>query len=575
MRLRRSVLVLALMGACGALSPGAPAQRRERAYCNLTAIESERLPNAVKIVLRSDGLMAPDIQSRDLFNVDAARMGRWDRMGKRITVIPIRIMNARSQVGSIVNVGVYPVSHVEISVPQEAAEGIGVDVRIVLFQPAMTREVRLTNDRWNYSPANEPPPFISIEQSQDRRSILVIVTSDRRTPERPVRREPAPPDRAEVYAAFLNGNLSLYAVDAPLQEVLAAIGKAAGRTILAAPGVERAVTACLDGVPLADALDALSTTYGLSLRETATATYAFDAAVQEPAASRETAFEEIPVHYLTAIAARNCLPDFLLEHVRVDEGRNSLTVSGSPQLVRKVREDIRRLDQPVPMVRVQVLAVEWQRGEDLLSMLNLSGRWRGGALSLGDGGDVTYDVVPVEPGDLQVRLTQLFTNRRVRLRGETSATVLAGRSARLAVGSQKRMATQYFDFWQDRLETRIITVQYGTTVAVTPIIVTPDSVTLSVRCEVSDIVETDRATGNPTLAQQLSETTIRVGPGDTLYIGGLSLSDSTTRRRSWPLGLGSRLSSEARAVQELGVFVTATVVAGSAAAAAGTESGDL
>ncbi len=118
MRWRRSALLLVVVCALGAVSPGAPAQRRERAYCNLTAIESERLPNAVKIVLRSDGLMAPDIQSRDFFNVDAARMGRWDRMGKRITVIPIRIRNARSQVGSIVNVGVYAVSHVEISVSQ-------------------------------------------------------------------------------------------------------------------------------------------------------------------------------------------------------------------------------------------------------------------------------------------------------------------------------------------------------------------------------------------------------------------------------------------------------------------------
>jgi hypothetical protein len=580
MGLPNSASSLAQRAVCGlfclaamTFAPSAGAQ--QRAYCHITSIESQRLVNAVQVTIRADGLMRTDIQSSDLFNTDAARMGAWEKMGKRVLEIPIRVLNARSKVGSITNVGIYPVSHVEVTVPPESLEGIGVNVRIFLYQPAITREVRTSNDRWNFGAPGEKGPFISIEQSQDRRSIVVIVTSDRRTPTAEKRRVPADPERRILEVSASDGNVAVHAVDADLRELARELGRVAQVPIATAATLERTVSMCLDSVTLDQALDAIAMTYGLSLERIAGAYYIADGDVRDLSAYHGSDFAEIPIRNLSAMTVRNCLPDVMLGYVHADAGRNALTVAGPRELVEKVRSDVAKLDAPVPMVEVSATAVEFEDTADLSALINGRIAWPGGTLDLtAGGGDIAYSSLGTGPSDLEASLHGLLRTGRARLRSQTRSVVMNGGTATLFVGREQRLATQYYDFWSQTFEARILTLRFGTSLRVTPWTAGRGFITATVRAEVSNVTDTEPVTGNPTVAQRMAETTVRLADGETLYVGGLDVAQDTGMRRSALMGGLLYPQARGRSGSRLGVFVTARTVVGSAVGRdAGSEQG--
>jgi len=557
---RGAILALLLIVAAWAR---AAAQTAERAYCNIVAVEHKALTNAVQVTIRADGLMAPDIQSRQFFNIDAARMGRWDKMGKRISVIPIRINNARSRVGSIVHVGVYPVSHVEVSVPPEAAEGIGVDIRIVLHKPAVTREIRLAHDRWNFQAQGENPPFISIEQSQDRRSIVVVVVSDRRVPEPPKRRALDATAPSALDVRLDRGKLTVYALNTSLRALLQAIGSAASRTIVVDPGLDRGVSLYLDHVDLDEALQTIRMAYGLSVEARGDTRLVTDAAAGVGRSFSGTAFASVPLQYISAKAARDSLPDFLLNHVQTDAERNALTVVGSPELVEKVRADLVALDKPIPLVEVRMALVEFSDSRAFETAVSGRLQWPGGSLEIRNEGQVTFSSLGRSEVDFTSTLQSLTTASQARIRAETTTVVLSGRTARLFSGQRRQMPSQYFDFWRRRLETRILTLNYGTLVEVTPWTSGEGIVIAQVRAEVSNVTEVDRATGNPTLSRRSAESTVRLQDGETIMIGGLEQEQDS--RTGHALGLAGLLSrrDDIRSRPRLAVFLTAKTIKGS------------
>lgn len=568
--LRRWRLAAGLACLMFGLPSVAPAQTR--AYCHITAIEKERLPNAVQLTIRADGLMATDVQSSHFFNTEASRAGQWERMGRRITEIPIRITNARSRVGSIANVGIYPVSHVEVTVPPDAPEGVGVNVNIVLYRSAVTREIRLPGDRWNFWGGNEPPPYISIEMGQDRRSVVVIVTSDRPTPTPERRRTPSDPEDRTLEVSASRGLVSIYALDADLRDLVRELSAVTGVSITAAADLERTVSMSLDSVALDDALDCIALTYGASVSRTGQTVHLADASIAAMADYRASEIAEIPLRHLSPEAIRNSLPDVLLGHVRINGGRNSITVSGSAAIIEKVREDVAKLDKPIPMIEVCATAVDFDDSEDLNAVIRGRLAWQGGLAAAGtDLGDITYSSIGPDTPDLQVLLSALIARGRARVRSEMRSVVLNGETARLFVGREQRIAAQFYDFWSEDLTTRIMTLSVGTSLEVTPWTAGKGSVTAAVRAEVSTIASRERGTGNPTVAQRMTDTTIRLSDGETLYIGGLDVDQQGGVDRSVLLG-GIRIPrTRGASASRFGVFVTMRTLPGSTTARDGAS----
>ncbi|UCC69403.1 MAG: hypothetical protein JSV79_05685, partial [Armatimonadota bacterium] len=139
-RLIPAMAVLVLLAA----SPAA-AQRGE-AYCNVTGVTSEQLSNGVRVTIEADGELDWHIDWGQLI-AEGAMVERKYEWGtdleptEKFRMVPLHIRNARSKLGSaFVPINRYPISHAEISIPEWADEGVGLEVDVVNYLGWVTGE---------------------------------------------------------------------------------------------------------------------------------------------------------------------------------------------------------------------------------------------------------------------------------------------------------------------------------------------------------------------------------------------------------------------------------------------------
>lgn len=558
---RRLFSAALLLLACG------PAHA-QRVYCNITSIESVRRGNAVQVTIRADGLMRVVADPGIFFDLEAAQKGQWDKLHRLIDTVPIWVTNARSQVGSFANVGVYPVSHVEASVPVGAQDGIGLALRVNLLTPGVVSLFKSGNENWETGGNELPVPKISLEVSQDQRSIVILVTSDRRTQPPAVRRKAAPGDPHELEVTGGPERISVQALNGDLRELLARIGAAAGTTMLVDPGVDRQVSMRLDDAPVADALDAIAMAYGLALERRDGTVRVADGGSAGMAAYDVEALETVRVRHGSAVAIRNSLPEFLLRYIHANPAENALSVFGPPNLVRRLREDIGRLDKPVAQIEVTATTVEYNRSDDLEALPELRGLGAFGDLAASpDAAGIRYTSLGALEADFSARLRALGSQGRVRIKSEPKAVVLSGKSASLFAGQQKYIKAITYNTFVNAYDTVLMPVEVGARLTVSATAGGGGSILLGVMPQVSNIVELDPATGAPTVATRIAGAQMRIQGGETLFIGGLDIAQDEPARTRIPLlgdlPLIGRLFTRhgaRRAETRLGVFVTARVL---------------
>ncbi|MCC6443705.1 MAG: hypothetical protein IT210_09660, partial [Armatimonadetes bacterium] len=319
---RLFILVLLSILAC---RPG-PLAAQGIAYCNITGIETKRLPNAVQVIVQADGLMDIEQNWGYFFNMEALTTGQSEKFAKQVTVLPFKIRNARSRVGNFSDVGIYPVSHVEAAIPPDAPEGVGLDMRIVLFTPATTLSVQTP---WgpSFNEMSIAGPTVNIRLTQDQRSLIILVTSDRRTIA-PVERRKLPEGAPVELSASLgeDGLLDIRALNADLREVVRAMARASGRALLVDDRVDHIVSLSLAGVRPAEAMEALAVVYNLAVEEEGGALRLTEGLVSSLPTFGTSALESVRLHYISAVSARDSLPEFLLRYLHVNPEENALTV---------------------------------------------------------------------------------------------------------------------------------------------------------------------------------------------------------------------------------------------------------
>lgn len=566
-RVRSFALVLILTALC---TPHSFAQRR-LPYCNIVAVESQRIGNAVQVTIRADGLMRLQFDPNRF--VDTARTQRSDGTDPRKPVqeIPFRVINARSQVSSFVDVGIYPVSHVEVSLPSDTPDGLGVDIRIVLFNPGVLRSGRVGGDDVNFSTLPYAGPTFSIQQTQDQRSLIILVLSDRRTLPPVRRRKPGEVGVSELRVESDGNTVSLFALNADLRELLREFTRQTGQVVLVDPDLERAVSLCLQEVSSEEALQFIAMGYGLELGRANGAWKLGEGAVGNMSTYIGSSLDKIPLQYISATSARNSLPEFLLKHLRVNAGENSLTVVGPPPLVQKVREDIGRIDRPVPHVQMDVLVVEVGDTLDLASLLRLAITDAHNTAGVNVGtGDITYQITGAPRTDIEARLRLLEAEGKVRIRAKPTAVALNGQRARIFSGQQRYIKADYFEEWSQVFITRVFPVDIGVSLEVYCWVGAEGVILATITPEVTAVAELDMTTGLPTVSTRRVETTLLLRDGETLFIGGLKLQQQETITRKVPIlsdlplvGGLFRLRTHRRIATELALFITPRIVTSS------------
>ncbi|GIV20603.1 MAG: hypothetical protein KatS3mg023_2354 [Armatimonadota bacterium] len=546
----------------------AHAQQRRVPFCNIVAVESQRVGNAVQVTIRADGLMRLQFDPERYVDTARAQQEGVSDPRKPVLEIPFRVTNARSQVSSFVDVGIYPVSHVEVSLPADTPDGLGVDVKVVLFAPAVIRSGRVGGDEVDFSGIPYAGPTFSVQQTQDQRSLIILVTSDRRTLPPVQRRKPGEATPSELLVEYDGDTVSIFALNADLRELLRELTRQTGQKVLVDPDLERAVSLCLQEVTPEEALHAIATGYGLELGRTDGAWALGEGAISTMITYLESSLEKIPLSYISAASARNSLPEFLLKYLRVNASENALTVVGPAPLVQKVREDIRKIDQPVPHVQIDALIVEITDSEESENVLRLVAADAHNTVRMNTGtGDVSYQIFGAPRTDIEARLRALAAEGKVRIRATPTAVALNGQSARIFSGQQRYIKADYFEEWSQAFITRVIPVDVGVSLEMNCWVGAEGVILATVIPQVTAVAELDVVTGLPTVSTRRAETTLLLRDGETLFIGGLKLQQQDTITRKVPL-LGDlpligglfRARTGRRTTTELAVFITPRIV---------------
>lgn len=534
------------------------------AFVNLISVRSTRLANAVRVELRFDGTFQ--------FFADPIANGWIDFPRDEPTPYPVstirfRIVNARSQAGSFFDVSSYPVSHVEVAIPVGAIEGVGLDVTIPLYTPAWFKGMRTQSDSWEGWDTEHLPRFF-IQESQDRRSLIITVESDRQTEAEPKTKSEADAAklRQELDISMSAGVLSVRALNVSISAFAEALSTATGVRIAVDDEVQRIITMNLPATDLGEVLDVLCRGYGLVCARVGEAYIVSQAVprVGSRAGALETAV--VPLRYLKPRLAVDCLPDFLRRVARESPDYNAVVVTGPDYLVEKVTADLRKLDRPTPQIRVYVTAVAFSDEKQAEQVFGVSAQARSfRATTDSGGGDVWYATGGGPQEEYLAAVRALEQQGKARIMSSTQVAVVNGKEAALFVGARKLIQVRV-STWRGRQEEILMDVDIGTRLRVTPWTGGSGEITMELRPEVGNIVARDPATGMPTLQVRRYRGTVRVADGDTVIIGGLTQHvDVRSRRRIPVLGqlplVGWLFTSPRRSVEtsEVVLLVSARI----------------
>ena len=512
----------------------AHARAQGAAYCNIIRISAKRLPNAVQVTIQADGAMRLDANIGDFFNMKAMQDGKFEDVAKPVISLPFRVVNARSKVSSFTDIGIYPVSHVEASVPTDTPEGIGVNLRVALLAPAVPESVAMFQD-YDFVDPSRKGSVANVQLTPDKTTLIVVVTSDRQTAQPIVLRTAPPGAPVQLDVSSQGENVSIHALNADLKDLLRRMAVAARREIVLNGTTDHTVSLWLDDVPLHTALSTLAIAYGLNVDDSGPVLQFSDADARSVPSFGMSVTEIIPLRSIKATVARECLPDFLLRYTSADLQQNTLTVSGPDYLARKVREDVAALDHPSPQVEVSAQVIEFASSDDLDTALGIAtGRGhRQTTVDIGSG-DISIHPLDVAPAGFEARLRGLQAKGRAHLIATPSGTALLGNTAELFVGQRKFVKTMGFDFSNGEWTARFLGVDVGARLSVKPLMLGDGGVTVHLEPSVSTISELEPITGLPTVNTRNLATTLRVKDGDTLVVGGLGMRQTGRARRGIP-----------------------------------------
>ncbi len=284
--------------------------------------------------------------------------------------------------------------------------------------------------------------------------------------------------------------------------------------------------------------------------------------------------EIIPLNYIRAEDVPRSLSRFYDPFVKINDEMNTLTVTASPEILARIKEDLSIIDVPPRQVMIEALVTEFSK--EARKSLGLDLGWFGTKgekrwdviIPLGDLLDSTLSIKYFRPGaevrgwrgDFEGAVRALVQDGKATIRANPRVATLEGHKATIVVGKEQYyvIVTGTGQYAYGQLER----IPVGVSLIISPYISAKGEITVEIQPEVSDVVGTG-ATGLPVVSKRAVSTKIRVKDGETIVIGGLLQKiESVTKRKIPLLGdipiLGLLFSRTEKRVDEVEtvVFIT-------------------
>jgi type II secretory pathway component GspD/PulD (secretin) len=490
---------------------------RGQAYCTTQDVQVSALANGVQISVKADGILNWKWEA-------GSEPAGW---GQELGEVSIRFQNVRmGDIKTQYDVDQDPVSNITFLTPQDVKDGLGVVMRVTMTSPSA----------------------VEATLSEDRQTFLLTVKS-KNTVERINRAATGAvvPATGGVDVSSHDGLISVHATKVDIQKVVAEIARQGDINVTVDDAVRHEVSLNLfDRKPL-EVIKSIAAGYGLALSSVGDVYMLSEGVPADISSYQRSGTMSFPMRYLKAKDARTLLPNFLVKYVHDNPEQNTVVVTAPTQMLEKIGENLRAIDQPPPMIMVECAVVEIEHSSN--HETNFSWLYQDKTHSFGTNtttGDVNYlkqaqsldattglPSVIVPTPQLQATLQALITQNRAEVDEHPSMAAINGKYAEIFIGSQRfiNVTTTVNGVEQQQLET----VPVGVRLKVTPWTGGNGEITTWVEVEVSTIAQIDPQTGIPLLETRRASTTMRTRDGETIIIGGLSQRQDDATKQHVPL----------------------------------------
>jgi len=508
---------------------------QQQSYCQFQGVTVTHVANGLRLSLKADGMI----------EATPSYWQRWDWYDR----ITFNLTNMRGGADPIIDIGEYPLSHLEFTPLPDGKDGIGLRCTLVFTRSAwlcaFNSPPASFDDSWDDWPG---APRVLIKRTQQGNELLIMIISDK--PVIPV----SPSIENAKVQLDISGSadrLTLHALNADLSDVIARLSDLSGKTIYLSGAISRKVTMHLEDMPIDRMLEALARGYALSL-VTRDGDYYMSPGLGSGAPGYWAAtLRTIPLNYLTPGDARAMLPDALLPYLKPNTDARAVTVSGAPALVEKIARDLQILDKPSYhcVLRAWVISDDSSNEGLYDAMIRTAGGNTTG--SIDDRGDIDILHLDGTPDQILTHITSLAGSKTMTITSVPMIQVANGQYANLFIGN-----TIYFWRMPDVV---LNSVDAGTRLRVTPL---TSGEWITVDYLVEDRFLRERNNLGPLVLKRTLNGTIRIHNGDTLLVGGLQMDTAELQRGkllspSWPFTVAKNTR---RTQQQVWVLLKADAV---------------
>lgn len=253
----------------------------------------------------------------------------------------------------------------------------------------------------------------------------------------------------------------------------------------------------------------------------------------------------------------------------IDRRLNAIWVTGSPERIERVKQQIAMIDVPVDSVILETQFVELteQGARSLgIDLNNSSGQLAVGTLTTGANLPFGLDPNRILPsGALQAAIYAQVQKGEGRIVSRPRIAAQSGSTAKIITGDALPILTSIALSGVNAVSQQVQYVNVGVTLQIAPRVSSDGFVTSHIYGVVSSV--TGFSQGYPTISQREAETSASVRDGETFVIGGLTQENVLTTKSKIPLlgdipliGQAFRFDQSTRAKTELYIVITPRIV---------------
>ncbi len=305
-----------------------------------------------------------------------------------------------------------------------------------------------------------------------------------------------------------------------IRQALTDMSAQCGIPIIPDDSVQGIISLELKDVPLEKALRMILVGGGYSFRKVDDSYYLIGLPVSSnPSFGLLTTTEFIKSTY---IRARD-IPELLSEHyepyVKINEETNTMTITATPDIIGRIKEDISKFDRPPAQVMIEAIVTEIST-EALKNLgIDWTGSWSEGHVGMNSLlGSLRWTSSGDDFPDLLMSLNNLVENGKAVIRANPRIATLDRHEASIHIGREEYhlINTGSAAYPYNTLQA----ITSGVTLKIIPVISHTGEITVTIQPEVSDVAGKGKE-GLPVISKRNALTTLRVQDGQMIVIGGL------------------------------------------------------